>query len=205
MVMIKNNKKLNPFIGIAIGIFLIFFGVFGILFLFGDKLSGDLFVLPMLPFIISGTIFLALNSSFLGIRMLSQKIHESAELMNPSTFICNTSIITKVRDLYIVKFNDNYLNILRMDEKEISSESWYRRTFGPKLPTSFPLKCPVISEFNGFKIRKCIGKAVLYDVDENHWISGQATMFSIFLFKKPITQLLYPDILRDLINLIETI
>ena len=56
-IMIKDNKKLNPFIGIAIGVFLIFFGIFGILFLFGDKLSEDLYMLTILPFVIIGTFF----------------------------------------------------------------------------------------------------------------------------------------------------
>jgi len=203
--MIENNKKLNPLLGIAIGIFLIFFGIFGILFLFGDKLSEDQFILAMMPFVIIGVFFLAFNASFLGIKRFAQKIDESAELMNPKTFVLNTCIITKVRDLYIIKFNDSYLHILRMKEKINFSASLYRRTFGPKLPTSFPLKCPVLTEFNDFKIRKCEGKAKLYDIDENQWISGQATMFSIFFFSKSMSPLFYPDIFQNLINLIETI
>ena len=124
--------------------------------------------------------------------------------MNPETYLGNSFIITKVRDLYIVKFSDNYLNVLRMNEKENCTVSWYRRTFGPKLPTNLPIKCPIITEFNGYKIRKCIGKVILYDIVENQWISGEATMFSIFLFKKSLSQLLFPDVFQNLINLLET-
>ena len=201
--MIIDNKKLNPFLGIAIGFVLIFFGIFGILFLFGDKLTEDLYILTILPFIILGTFSFVINASYIGIRMLARKIDESAELMNPKTFLLSNCIITKVRDLYIVKFNDKYLHVIRMNEKTNVSVSWYRRTFGPKLPTSLPLKCPVLTEFHGFKIRKCEGKAVLYDIDENQWISGHATMFSIFFFSEPMTLLLYPDVFQNLIILIE--
>ena len=90
-----------------------------------------------------------------------------------------------------------------MNERTNVSPSWFRRTFGPKLPTSLPLKCPVLTEFKGFKIRKCEGKAILYDIDENQWVAGQATMFSIFFFSEPISLLLYPDVFLDLINVIE--
>ena len=204
--MIKDNKKLNPFIGIAIGVFLIFFGIFGILFLFGDILSEELFMLAMLPFVVIGTFFLGLNASYLGIRILAHKMDESAMMMNPKTFLHSTCIVTKVKkvsDLYIIKYSDNYLHVLRMNERTTVSVSWFRRLFGPKLPTNFPLKCPVITEFNGFKIRRCEGKAILYDIDENQWISGQATMYSIFFFSKSMVPLLYPDVFQNLIDLID--
>ncbi len=206
--MIKDNKKLNPFIGIAIGVFLIFFGIFGTHFLFGDILSEDLFIAIITPFISVGTFFLAFNAGYLGLKIMARKMDESASMMNSITFLHSICVVTKVKkasDLYIIKYSDNYLHVLTMNERTTASVSWLRKLFGPKLPTNFPLKCPVITEFNGFKIRKCNGKAVLYDIDENQWISGQATMFSIFLIRKPISLLLYPDILRDLINLIETI
>ena len=90
-----------------------------------------------------------------------------------------------------------------MNKKTKVSVSWYRRKFGPKLPTILPLKCPDITEFNGFKIRKCEGKTVLFDINENQWFSGQATMFSIFYFSKSMTPLLDPDIFRNLIELLD--
>jgi len=183
--MIKDSKKLNPFLGIAIGIFLIFFGVFGTLVLFGDILSEDLYMLTVLPFIFIGIFFLASNAGYLGLRVMARKMDESASMMNSITFLHTTCVVTKVKevsDLYIIKYSDNYLHVLRMNERTTASVSWLRRLFGPKLPTNFPLKCPVITEFNGFKIRKCEGKAVLYDIDEDQWISGQTTMFSIFFF-----------------------
>ena len=157
----------------------------------------------MSPFVILGTFFLVFNASYLGIRRLARKIDESAELMDPKTSIHINCAITKVRDLYIVKFNDRYLNIIRMNDKTNISASWYRRTFGPKLPTNLPLKCPVLTEFQGFKIRKCEGTAKLYDIDENQWIGGRVTMFSIFFFTEPMSLLLYPDIFQNLINIIE--
>ncbi len=204
--MIKDNKKLNPFIGIAIGVFLIFFGIFGILTIFGDILSEELYIIALLPFIIPGTFFLGLNASYLGVRITARKIDDSAILMNPMTLLKGNYIITKIKtigDLYIIKFSDNYLHVIRMNEKTNISVSWYRRTFGPKLPTSLPLKCPVLTEFNGYKIRKCEGKAVLYDIDENQWFSGQATMFSIFFYSKSMKPLLPPETFQNLINLID--
>jgi len=204
--MIKDNKKLNPFIGIAIGVFLIFFGIFGTLSLFGDILSEDLFVVIIMPFVILGTFFLAFNASYLGLKILARKMDESTSMMNSITFLHTTCVVTKVKkvsDLYIIKYSDNYLHVLRMNERTSHSVSWLRRLFGPKLPTNFPLKCPVITEFNGFKIRKCEGKAVLYDIDEDQWISGQTTMFSIFFFSKSIIPLLYPDVFQNFINLID--
>ena len=201
--MIEDVKKLNPFIGIAIGVILIFFGIFGILILFGDRLSEFYYILAIIPFVIPGIFFLVLNASYLGIRMLATKIDESAELMNPKTSLHGTCAITKVRDLYILKFSDRYLHVIKMNDRTNVSATWSRRIFGPKLPTGLPIKCPVVTEFNGFKIRKCEGKAVLYDIDENQWISGQATMFSIFFFSKSMTSLLYPDVFQNLINLID--
>lgn len=205
--MIKDNKKMNPYFGMPIAFVLIFFGTFGIMELFGDKLSDGLFMLSVMPLIFVGTGILIQNASFLRLRRLARKIDESATRMNPKTFLNNNFIISKIktgRDLYIIKFRDKYLNVLRMNEKEFCSVSWIRRVFlGPKLPTNLPIKCPVLTEFMGFKIRKCEGKAVLYDIDENQWISGQATMFSIFFFSKSMTQLLSPEIFQNLINVID--
>jgi len=201
--MIEDNKKLNPFIGIAIGVFLIFFGMFGALFLFGEILSQGLFMLVMGPFIIVGVSFLFFNASYLGIRRLARKIDESAELIEPKTSIHSTCAITKVRNLYIVKFKDNYLHVIRMNERTNISASWYRRTFGPKLPTSLPLKCPVLTEFQGFKIRKCEGTAKLYDIDEHQWVAGQATMYSIFFFTEPMSLVETIQYLRGVVEILE--
>ena len=205
--MIKDNKKLNPFVGIVIGIALIFIPMFGMISTpIFDNLSTDLFILVILPFIFTGTFFLGLNASYLGIRILAHKMDESAMMMNPKTFLHSTCIVTKViksSDLYIIKFSDNYLHVIRMNDKTNVSASWYRRVFGPKLPTSFPLKCPVVTEFNEYKIRRCLGKAILYDIDEEQWISGQATMFSIFFFSKSMVPLLYPDVFQNFVDLID--
>lgn len=81
--MLKDNKKLNPFLGIVIGVALIFIPMFGMISssIF-DKLSIDLIMLIILPFIFVGTFFLGLNASYLGIRMLAKKMDESAMMMN---------------------------------------------------------------------------------------------------------------------------
>ena len=105
--------------------------------------------------------------------------------------------------LILIKFNDKYLHVIRFNDQTNVSVSWYRRVFGPKLPTSLQLKCPVVTKFNGFKIRRCEGKAILYNIDENQWISGQATMFSIFFFSKSMIPLLYPDVFQNLIDLVD--
>ena len=81
--MIKDNKKLNPFLGIVIGVALIIIPMFGMISssIF-DKLSINLIMLIILPFIFVGTFFLGLNASYLGIRMLAKKMDESAMMMN---------------------------------------------------------------------------------------------------------------------------
>jgi len=204
--MIEDNKKLNPFIGIVIGVFLIFFGIFGMIILFGQELSQNLLKLIIFPIYLTGFYFISLNAGYFRSRMLARKIDKSAQMMDPMTLLNGNYIITKIRtvsDLYIVKFKDWYLHVIRMNEKTNVDVSGYRKIFGPKLPTILPLKNPVLTEFNNFKIRKCEGKVVLYDIDENQWISGQATMFSIFTFSKSMTPLLNPETFQNLINLID--
>ena len=206
--MIKDNKKLSPFLGILIGIVLIFFGIFGVISLWGTKLNEGLFVLVMLPFVSVGMVFFTLNSSFLGLRMLAGRIDESAKILNPMTFFSNNYIITKIttgRDLYIIKFNDKFLHVVQMNNPITSvSVPWIRRVFlGPQLPTSIRRKSLVIAEFNGFKIRKRQGKAVLYDIVDKQWISGQATMFSIAFVSKSLTQLFPPDTFQQFIETID--
>jgi len=204
--MIEDNKKLNPFIGIVIGVFLIFFGIFLMIILFDQELRQGLVNLIIFPIYLTGFNFIALNAGYFGSRMLARKIDNSAQMMDPITLLSGNYIITKLKtfsDLYIIKFKDRYLHVIRMNEKTDVDVSWYRRTFGPKLPTILPLKNPVLTEFNNFKIRKCEGKVVLYDIDENQWISGQATMFSIFFFSKVMTPLLNPETFQNLINLID--
>lgn len=202
--MIKDNKKINPILGIIIAFIIIFFGIFGILLLFGEILSEGLYILIVIPFALVGTFFLFINVTYLGLKRLAKTIDESAAAMNPETFIGNTYSITKIRNLFVLKYNDNYLHIVRMKERNDYFPSWLRKTFlGPRIPTNVPLKCPVVTELHGFPIRKCESHAGIYDSEENRWISGQATMFSIFFFSQPMSQLLYPEVFLNLIESIE--
>ncbi len=207
--MIKDNKKLNPFLGVVIGFVFIFSGIFIAQSIVSDNLSFYLSLIIMTPIFTVGSIFLKLNASFLGFQMLAKKLDKNAEIMNPITYLDNTSIIMKVRDLYIVKNINNCLHILQMNEKEISSVSWIRRMFlGPKLPIYNPKASPVITEYDGFEIRKRLGKPKLYDIEENQWITGHATIFIIFPmlpFKKKLHNLLTPEKFQDLTNIIEKI
>ena len=201
--MIRERKIINPIIGILIGIFLIIFGIFGVLILFGTIVSEN--VLLFMGVLVGGagaTIF-AINASRLGSKQLAKKIDESAKLMNPITVITTTGVITKIKDFYIVKFPDYYLHILYMKEKNDYTPSWFRRILGPKLPTIIPLKNAAVTEFLGHPIRRCDGEARIFDAVENRWISGQATMFSIFFFTKSMSELLYPDVFENLILTIE--
>ena len=174
--------------------------------LFIQELSQGLVNLIIFPINLTGLYFITLNAGYFRSRKLARKVDNSAQMMDPMTLLKGNYIITKkgtVNDLYIVKFKDRYLHVIRMNEKTNVDVSWFRRHFGPKLPTIFPLKYPILTEFNNFKIRKYDGKVVLYDIDENQWFSGQAIMFSIFFYSKSIIPLLYPDVFQNLINLID--
>ena len=205
--MIKDTKKIDPNLGMAIGWGVLFFGVFGIHFGFGDKLSIGLFMLSLIPFVIVATLFLSSNSYYLYLRREVRLIEKSAEKMNPMTYLNWSYAITKIKtisDLYIISSFDEYFMVLRMNEKTNVSVSWIRRYYrGPKLPTIDLLEYPILTEFNGFEIRKCEEKVVLYDIDENQWISGQATIFYIFFNSKPLKQMLVPETFQGLIDIID--
>lgn len=206
--MIKDNKVINPFLGIAIGIFLIFFGIFGILFMFGDIIGAGLFMLFMIPFVLVGSGFLIVNSNYPRVRKQVRLIEKNLEKMNPMTYLNWNYAITKIKtvsDLYIIIcYDSNYLNVLRMNEKTNVSVSWYRRMLGPILPPIGLLNCQVLTKFNGINIIKCEGEAVLYDIDENQWFLGKTTMFSIFFYPSQSMKPLLPmETLQKLINLID--
>jgi len=207
--MIQDNKKLNPFLGVAIGFALIFVGMYGALSLLSDILDTYLSLIIMLPIFVAGSTFLKLNSYFIGYKMLAKKMDKNAESMNPITFLDNQSIIMKVNDLYIVKNLNNCLHIFKMDEKINISVSWIRRVFlGPKLPLYNPKSSPVEAEFDGFQIRKRVGNVKLFEFEENQWITGQATIFIIFSMnplKLSIDNLLIPKIFQNFINVMEKI
>ena len=207
--MIKNNKRLNPFLGVAIGFVFIFLGMYGALSLLSDILDTYLSLIIMLPIFVAGSTLLKLNSYFIGYQMLAKKMDKNAENMNPNTFIDNTSIIMKVRDLYIIKNLNNCLHIFRMDEKTNISVSWIRKVFlGPQLPIYNPKSSPVEVEFDGFEIRKRLGNVKFYEFEDNQWITGQVTIFIIFStnpFKLPIDKLLIPKTFQNLINVMEKI
>lgn len=205
--MIIDNKKIDPILGIVIGYGVIFFGSFGIYFSFGYKLSIGLLMLSFIPILIVATIFIIINSYYLYLRRQVILIEKSVEKMNPMTYLHWSYAITKIKtvsDLYILISFDDYLMVLRMNEKTNVSFSWIRRKYlGPKLPLINLLECPILTEFNGFEIRKCEGKAVLYDIDENQWISGQATIFYIFFNSKSLKQMLVPETFQGLIDIID--
>jgi len=203
LTMITEKKKVYPILGLFIGLFLIIFGTFGIFIFFWDVLSEQVIMWVVMTIGITGAFFFAINLTRLGNKELAKLIDNAAILMYPKTLIIATGIITKVKGFFIVKFQDYYLNIIRMHETTDYSPSWYRRMVGPKLPTIIPLKCPVITEFQGYKIRKCEGTAHIYDIDEDRWISGHATMFSLYFFFKSRWPLLKPDVFQNLIHTIK--
>ncbi len=207
--MIKDNKKLNPFLGVAIGFAFIFIGLYGALSLLSDILDTYLSLIIMLPIFVAGSTLLKLNSYFIGFKMLAKKMDKNAESMNPITFLDNQSIIMKVKDLYIVKNLNNCLHIFKMDEKTNISVSWIRRVFlGPQLPMYNPKSSPVEAEFDNFQIRKRVGNVKFFEFEENQWITGQTTIFIIFSMKPvkiSIDKLLVPKTFQNLIQIIEKI
>ena len=72
------------------------------------------------------------------------------------------------------------------------------------MPKTVPLRCPVIGYINDLKIRRCEGKAKIYDVSKDQWVSGEAVMFSILSTDvKRLRAIFYPNPLQFLINSIE--
>ena len=206
--MIKDNKKLNPFLGIAIGLVLTFFPILGMMFTpVVNNLGFGLFMLIAIPIISIGMFLSGSNAMYLGLRTQVRYIEKRVKKMNPMTSLNCSYAIMKLKmtsDLYITRFNRIHLNVVRMNEKTNVSVSWIRRVFlGSKLPFIFPNLFPVIAEFNGFTIRECLGKVSLYDIDENQWISGQATIFKISFNSKPLKELLLPETFKGLIDTID--
>jgi hypothetical protein len=202
--MIYHNKKINPILGVGIGIILTGFGAMGVILLFGEIWDFWMIMLIAIPFILVGLLFMQINMSFIGLKRIATKIDDCASNFMPDTYIGSTFSITKIKGIYILKYNDKYLSILRMKEKQKYTPSWIRRVYlGPKIPTNIPLKCPIAAEFHGFKIRRCEGDARVYDRKENCWISGNATMFSIFFFSQAMSLLLDPSVFDNFISLID--
>jgi len=94
--MIEDNKKLNPFIGIVIGVFLIFFGIFLMIILFIQELSQGLVNLIIFPIYLTGLYFITLNAGYFRSRKLARKIDNSAQMMDPMTLLKGNYIITKI-------------------------------------------------------------------------------------------------------------
>ncbi len=201
--MIKYKKILNPILGVVIGISLNIFAMFGIIFLFGDTLNEGQWMLMILPFVFVGTAFLVFNASFFGLKRLAKKIDESAAKMNPVTFINSSYIICKVRNLFLVKSQNHYFHIVRMNEEKEFSPSWLRKFLSPELLPKSSLKSPIIADFQGFPIRKLNGEIKMYDPEEERWFQGMGSRFTIFFLSQPMSTLLHPDIIYNLINLID--
>ena len=172
-----------------------------------NELGIGLFMLIGMPICFTGMFFSGLNAMHLGIRTQVRYIEKNVKKMNPMTYLNCGYAIMKLKtssDLYITRFNNDHLNVVRMNEKTNISVSWIRRMLlGPKLPFIFPNLFPVIAEFNGFTIRECLGKVLLYDIDENKWISGQATIFKISFDSKPMKEMLVPETFKGLIDIID--
>jgi hypothetical protein len=203
--MIHQIKKKNPILGVIIGILLAFFGAMGVILLFGEVLKEWMIFSIAIPFILIGVTFMGINMTFIGITKIAKHIDECASSLMLDTFIGLIYSITKIRDNYILKTGSNYLSIIRMKDKQVYSATWIRKVFwGPKpVVSETPFKRPIVAEYQGFKIQKSEGNAVLYDSVEDRWISGSAIMYSIPLYTQPLSTLLYPSVFENLINLIE--
>jgi hypothetical protein len=195
------NKKDNTHnvIGIIIGFFFLIFGTFGIVALFGDGLGQTALLSLIFTFGFIGAGFIAINISILSIRNLAKRTDDTAAKLNPVTKIVGMGVITKVKGFFVIRFGGYYVNILQMHERIDYNPSLIRKIMGPKLPTIFPIKCPVATEYHGHQIRKCQGTAKIYDPEKKKWILGQTTMYSLNYLIKSITDLLEPNEFQNLI------
>ncbi|MBN2154879.1 MAG: hypothetical protein JW776_02410 [Candidatus Lokiarchaeota archaeon] len=198
-MLVAEKKNIYPVLGILLGFFLIIFGTFGIFLLFWEVLSEEMLLFTVFAIGITGAFILSINLTIVRIREMAKRLDKAAQLMNPKTKIVGMGVIVQIKPYYIVRFEGYYLNVLRMQETTDYSPSVYRKMVGPKLPSILPLKCPVITEFQRYKLRKCEGIAHIYDIEEDRWVSGHTIMYSIFCFTKPMSDLLQPDVFQNLL------
>lgn len=159
----------------------------------------------ILAFIIPGTGLIVYNGQFIKLNKYAKVIDQNLKSLNPEIFLNCINITIKIDGLYFICSNKNYFRILKMIEKNQISVTWIRNVLGgPKMPKTIPLHCPVIGEINDLKIRRCEGKAKVYEIAEDQWISGEAVMFSIMSTDTMrLHAIFYPSTLRSLINLIK--
>lgn len=137
---------------------------------------------------------------------VGQVLDQNLQELNPYTYITTMYTIIKVKSLYVVKYNDRFLNIIKVEEHSIFNPTSFRKIFiGVKLVSSFPIFGKVCGNYQRFKIRRSDGTTKLYDPELKHWIQGEASQFSIALPKNNSLKFLYDPDLWKLIEYVETL